>query len=329
MKSRIRITSFLRRREREPDREAGQALVLVAAALVALVGFVGMAVDVGLLVYTRTDLQKAADAAALAAAQDLDGTSAGAAAAIATADSYLQQNGAGSASCRPSCATVAAPFDTISVTANRSVQYTFLRVLGMTGATPSAQAAAQMTRGAVTGYQWDSLAPFVIWGGSRQSEVHAGDQSCPLHTCPNRSYTFLDNQWMEASGNPSGPDWTASDSNNFKGDINHGDGAPVIQVGESFQTSSNGGLGSVTAPAVGTTIVVPVINRATGNSNLRTFTIAAWAVVRVDAGCKKQGCTGTVLSTETTPPAGWVTGGTTQPPPSLTYQAPALARLVQ
>jgi Flp pilus assembly protein TadG len=48
--------------------ESGQALVVVALGLTSLLGFIGLAVDVGSLLHNRRQLQGAADAAAIAAA---------------------------------------------------------------------------------------------------------------------------------------------------------------------------------------------------------------------------------------------------------------------
>ncbi len=53
------------------QREEGQSLILVAFAVVALVGFVGLGVDLGLAYIERVRIQRAADAAALAAASEL------------------------------------------------------------------------------------------------------------------------------------------------------------------------------------------------------------------------------------------------------------------
>ena len=47
----------------------GQVLIMVTLALFAMVGMVGLAVDLGWSYYTRRAAQTAADAAALAAAQ--------------------------------------------------------------------------------------------------------------------------------------------------------------------------------------------------------------------------------------------------------------------
>ena len=53
---------------RNRDSESGQALVLVALSMAVLMGFMALAIDVGLLFRSRRNLQIAADAAATAAA---------------------------------------------------------------------------------------------------------------------------------------------------------------------------------------------------------------------------------------------------------------------
>ena len=310
------------------DRQEGQVLLLFAAGLVAFCGLVGMSIDVGNVVFTRTDLQKGADGAALAGAQDLDGTSASVATAEATADQYLVANGLGSAPCRPNCATVNGTFDTITVTVSQQVNYSFLKVVGLSSSVQSATAVSRMYTKTVTGYNWSVVAPFTIWGGTRSKEVHAGDTGCPMHVCEGQSYTFMDTGWMNANGGPTAPDWTANGSNNFKGDINHGEGSPIAEVGDSFTSSSNGGLGSVTPPTAGSTLVIPVMSKASGNANSRTFTIGEWVMVTVDAGCSKQHCSGTVLGTTKAPP-GAVTTGSQQPPSSNTTQFLTYGGLIQ
>lgn len=53
------------------SREAGQAIVVVALALVVILAILGLAVDMGYLRYTKRQLQTAADAAAMAGAAEL------------------------------------------------------------------------------------------------------------------------------------------------------------------------------------------------------------------------------------------------------------------
>ena len=51
--------------------EHGQALIITLISFTVLLGFVGLAVDVGYMFYTKRQLQVAADAAALAGASVL------------------------------------------------------------------------------------------------------------------------------------------------------------------------------------------------------------------------------------------------------------------
>ena len=51
--------------------EAGQSLVFVAVGMVALLGFVGLGIDMGVLRYERRLQQSAADGAAIAGATNL------------------------------------------------------------------------------------------------------------------------------------------------------------------------------------------------------------------------------------------------------------------
>ncbi len=55
--------------------ETGQVLVLAALSLPVVLGFTGLAVDVGLMMHTRTEIQKDVDAMALAGALSLCGSS--------------------------------------------------------------------------------------------------------------------------------------------------------------------------------------------------------------------------------------------------------------
>jgi Flp pilus assembly protein TadG len=51
--------------------DAGQVLVVVALCMIVLLGFMGLGIDMGYLRYMKRQLQKAADAAAIAGAQEL------------------------------------------------------------------------------------------------------------------------------------------------------------------------------------------------------------------------------------------------------------------
>jgi Flp pilus assembly protein TadG len=57
----------------QPRRQRGAVAIIVALSLVVMVGFMGLAIDGGRLDLTKTELQNAADACALAAAYELTG----------------------------------------------------------------------------------------------------------------------------------------------------------------------------------------------------------------------------------------------------------------
>ena len=65
--------------------EKGAILFLVAGAMVVLLGMAGLAFDLGMLYNVKTDLQNAVDAAALAGAWKLNGTSQGITDAVTSA----------------------------------------------------------------------------------------------------------------------------------------------------------------------------------------------------------------------------------------------------
>lgn len=139
------MRAFLRtaaKRMRETCRERGQALVLFAAGGAGMIALAGLSVDIGMVVYTRTDLQKVADAAALAGAQELPN----AGAANGVAQTYVTRNGGGSTAGDITIGTTHSAGDTISVTARRDVKYTFLRIVGLTGTEVSADAEARAGR---------------------------------------------------------------------------------------------------------------------------------------------------------------------------------------
>jgi uncharacterized membrane protein len=68
------------------QRQRGVVAIVVGLMLAVLVGFVGLALDGGHLYLTKTELQNAADACALAASYELTGSPTIAAAAFNRAD---------------------------------------------------------------------------------------------------------------------------------------------------------------------------------------------------------------------------------------------------
>lgn len=116
--------------------ERGTALVLVACALVVLLGCAALVTDIGLVYTCRTRLTNTADAAALAGVQELPWDSAR---AQEVALEYAAANGV---SAEELDVEVAADSRSITVRPRRKVQFLFARVLGFSeqevGATATA-----------------------------------------------------------------------------------------------------------------------------------------------------------------------------------------------
>jgi Flp pilus assembly protein TadG len=83
LKSRSTSMTTIRRRQKR----SGFVLIIMAAASIAMVGALGLAVDMGRVFIIKNETQHFCDSAALAAALQLDGTSAGVTTATSTATS--------------------------------------------------------------------------------------------------------------------------------------------------------------------------------------------------------------------------------------------------
>lgn len=132
--------------------ERGQVLVLGALLLVPLLGFAGLALDLGTLTKTRWQMQHTADAAALAGVQELPGCSGP---AIARAEEWAQRG-----DYPPSAVEVTlegAGCDTIRVQLRADVPLTFMRVFGIDERSVHGSASARIA--SVT-----STRHFMPWG---------------------------------------------------------------------------------------------------------------------------------------------------------------------
>jgi hypothetical protein len=127
--------------------ERGQVLIIAVLGMVALLGFVSLAIDVGRMTITRRQLQNAADAAAHAGAQVLPGSPSY---ARSDAAAWAERNGiSGADGLAISIRSTNTANDTIDVEVSRNVPFTFGRVLKLYDATITANASA--TVASVTG----------------------------------------------------------------------------------------------------------------------------------------------------------------------------------
>lgn len=107
------------------DDERGAAAVLVSLLLVPIMGFAAIAVDIGAVYAERARLQVAADAAALAVAQDCARGACGN--MQATADALVAANDAGADAAPP---VLSSNPTSVTVTGNRPTEHWFAPVLG-------------------------------------------------------------------------------------------------------------------------------------------------------------------------------------------------------
>ncbi|MEN6390757.1 MAG: pilus assembly protein TadG-related protein [Syntrophomonas sp.] len=132
--------------------ESGQSTVLVALASVVLIGFLALAIDVGLLAYQKGVLQNAADAACLAGAQELPDDRVK---ADTVARTYASTNGNADDTVS---VTIPADKRSINVHIERNVPLFFAKVLGISKSDLSADATACI--GVAASVPW--IVPFVI-----------------------------------------------------------------------------------------------------------------------------------------------------------------------
>ncbi len=336
-----------------PGRERGQALVLFAAGLAAFLGVVGLSIDIGQVVHARTDLQKIADAAGFAGAQELPIPGQ----ANSEAISYINQNG--NSDCSSSCVEISTTLetnDTITVTTRRRVNYTFLRAVGLSGHDVTAR--AKLTSRWATGYEFDNedVFPYAVWG-----DRNIGPQgNCPYGLCDGEEVIYRSNAYQGDNipdackqVNPN-PDYTVC-SNKFKGYF-HG-GTDIVQMNPNeWQTFSYGGNaqgedgGDERKQALhehyisGKPIILPVIGAARdcgGNGEAPCtipgtgqniegvqFKIIAWVAIELtndplftDPAFP---WTGTVVAHYSSPKG--ESGGGSVPPPAI---APRVVRLIE
>jgi Flp pilus assembly protein TadG len=117
--------------------EGGNVLVVVALAAIPLVGAVGLAIDAGRAFIVQDQLQKALDAAGLAAGHAADQTT-----AKADAQNFFAANFNAAAGATSNGLTVTFSSDglTVTLTASASQPTTFMQVLGIKSVTVSGQA---------------------------------------------------------------------------------------------------------------------------------------------------------------------------------------------
>jgi Flp pilus assembly protein TadG len=149
--------------------EFGQGLVVGVLSMVVVLGFAAMAVDVGLFLHERRELQKAADAAALAGVQELPESPVD---ALQAAEEWAYNNGIDVSEVEGiEISTTYADDDTVTVSVQRDVPFVFARVLGFTSGTMHADATARMGSPSWS----DNVMPWSLLASAQQGVVYGTD----------------------------------------------------------------------------------------------------------------------------------------------------------
>jgi Flp pilus assembly protein TadG len=161
---------MLRRLKRRGADERGVVLVLVAMFMVSFLGMAALAIDIGSFYQSQRQAQAAADAGALAAAQDLPG---GAAAATTDGKAYALKNYP-----TASTPTVSTPYNgnssQVKVTVDATTPSFFGHIFGLTSQHVTASAVASLT---------SSYTPCAS-AGSQCYAIFAMDTSCSTSNPP-------------------------------------------------------------------------------------------------------------------------------------------------
>ncbi len=125
---------------RAAARERGQVLMMAALLMPMLLGMTAIAIDVGRVAAVRRNLQNAADAAALAAVQDLPNQTA----ARSSALEWAAEHGVDPADVSVTFSSVADDDDapTVTVVIGNQIDFVFARMLGVNSGDVEARASA-------------------------------------------------------------------------------------------------------------------------------------------------------------------------------------------
>jgi len=125
------------------DNEKGSVIIIVACAMVLMLGIAALVIDVGILYYNKVALSNAADAAALAGVQELPKDHGK---AVETAGAYAESNGVETSQVS---AEVLPDGRSIRVATSRVVPLGFAKILGFssTKVTANAKASVGSTKG--------------------------------------------------------------------------------------------------------------------------------------------------------------------------------------
>jgi hypothetical protein len=224
------VETALPKRAHRRHGQSGQTLPMVMFFMVALLGAAGLVIDVGGWYLQKRQVQAAADASALAGANQLP---VGWSTALSTAQTEYTNNGKGGDSTSITNTTNLAANDSVTVSASRVAPGYLTRVFGLSGVTVSGSATATIE--SVVGYA--STGNVMPWGIMRGSYTVGSSYSMKIANDGSSQSGALD---VPYEGGCSG----ASGCNDYRQMINGTNIACPLTVGETLGLQS----GSVPGP---------------------------------------------------------------------------------
>jgi Flp pilus assembly protein TadG len=204
-------------------RDDGQALVLMVLFLMSLLGVAGLVIDYGVWSVNRSQVQSAADAAALAGASGIPG---GPGSALALAHSQYGKNGLPADTVAAAPSTDLTPNDSVNVDASRSVGTWFTGIFGVHTVTVSGTA-----RATIESFSTMNGLNVMPWGVLQGSYVPG--QAYPIYTkdTGNANNGALSLPYVQSASCP-----VPNGANIYSDEIAGTTPVCPVSVGESLQT---------------------------------------------------------------------------------------------
>jgi hypothetical protein len=252
----------------------GQAYVITVLFLAVLLALAAAVLDIGSWYRADRSLQATVDAAALAGAQALPGSTAN---ASALASQYATKNGGGTIN--TTFKSQVMPNDTITVTGSRPAPGFFSKVLGVNSVTVHANASARV--GGLSAAKW--VIPIVV------DEKHPKLQCNPN---PCSGLTELVYQHFKQNGSPNGAGnfgfinlTGGSQGTSALGDLIENGWDQYMDLGDYDAITGNmfssSHISDNLEDRIGDVLLFPIFRKLTGNGTNAKYQIIGWAGFRL------------------------------------------------
>jgi Putative Flp pilus-assembly TadE/G-like len=255
-------------------RDSGQAYVISILFLAVLLAMAAAVLDIGSWYRADRSLQATVDAAALAGAQALPGSTS---TASALASQYATKNGGGTINVTFRSKLV--PNDTITVTGSRPAPGFFSKMLGINSVTVHANATARV--GGLSAVKW--VVPIVV--DEKHPKLQCNPNPCAGLT--ELTYQHLkNNNTPDGSGNFGFINLTGDSSGTSSlGDLIENGWDQYMDLGnydtETGNQFSSTNIGDKLSDRIGDVLLFPIYRKLTGTGTGAHYEIVGWAAFRL------------------------------------------------